>query len=141
MITRRRIVISIILAAAVAVMVFGFTQVRPTNQAVLYKDPAILDLTPKPGDLVLRETRVGVTLSQAYTLAYGSLNGMAINRIGIPQDQLDIIAGLNQYYFYPAPGKEISELPVGRVCVDLRIRRVVDVTDPGRQFSSCFQTH
>ena len=141
MITRRRIVISVILAGAVAVLVFGFTLVRPTDQAVVYTDPAVKVLYPKPGDLVLRETRVGVTLGQDFTLAYATTNGMAINKIGIPQDQLDVIAGLNQYFFYPAPGKEISELPVGRVCVDLRIRRVVDPNDAGRQFSWCFQTH
>ena len=141
MITRRRLVISFILAGAVAVLVFGFTLVRPTDQAVLYTDPAVRVLYPKPGDLVLRETRVGATLSQADTLAYGTTNGMAINKIGVPQDQLDVIAGLNQYFFYPGAGKEITELPVGRVCVDLRIRRVVDLNDAGRPFSWCFQTH
>jgi len=142
LITRRRIVISVILAGAVAVLVFGFTLVRPADQAVVYTDSAVRMLyPPKPGDVILRESRVGVTLSQDYTLAYGTTNGMAINKIGIPQDQLDVIAGLNQYFYYPAPGKEISELPVGRVCVDLQIRRVVDPNDTGRRFSWCFQTH
>ena len=38
MITVRRVVISVILSACAALMVFGFTQVRPTKTPLIFKN-------------------------------------------------------------------------------------------------------
>ncbi len=141
MITRRRLVISLILAGCVALMGWGFTLVRPTNQPIVIKDSAVKALIPAPGDRVLRQAFISATLAQDYTLAYDTSPGFAVAAVGIPQDQLQIVPGLNQYFFYPGPGKELTELPSGRVCVSLRLKRVLIPTDPGRPFGWCFFTH
>lgn len=141
MITRRRVVISLILAGCVALMGWGFTLVRPTNQPVVIKDSAVTALIPGQGDRVLRQAFISATLAQDYTLASETSPGFVVAGVGIPQDQLQIVPGLNQYFFYPGPGKELSELPSGRVCVTLRLRRVLVPTDAGRLFGWCFFTH
>jgi hypothetical protein len=144
-ITARRAVISVILAACAALMVYGFTQVRPTKTPVIFKNSAVVSVVPAPGDLVLRQSMVGITLAQGYTLAYENVEGFEIgvngSSVGIPQDELQILPGQNQYSFSPAPGRQFSELPVGRVCVTTTIRRAANVADAGQTFSWCFQTH
>jgi hypothetical protein len=144
-ITVRRAVISVILAACAALMVYGFTQVRPTHTPVIFKNSAVVSVSPEPGDLVLRQSMVGITLAQGYALAYENAEGLEIgvdgSSVGIPQDELQFLPGQNQYSFSPAPGRQFSELPVGRVCVKTLIRRAANVADPGQVFSWCFQTH
>jgi hypothetical protein len=144
-ITVRRAVISVILAACAALMVVGFTQVRPTKTPLIFKNSAVVRVAPEPGDLVLRQSMVTITLAQGYTLAYENEQGFEIgvngSSVGIPQDELQILPGQNQYSFSPGPGRQFAELPVGRVCVTSIIRRAVAVADPGQKFSWCFQTH
>jgi len=138
LITVRRVIISVILAAATAALVFGFSLSRSPTKAPLYNDPAIAELTPKPGDLVLRQDRVGVTLRPYFTLAQESSPGLLINQTGIPQDQLEYIPGLNQYFFTPGARKEVPHLPVGRVCVGLHIKPIGAPDSQSHSFSWCF---
>lgn len=141
MISPRRLAISAILAGALALMVWGFTLVRPTDPPITFNNPAIHQVTPRPGDQVLRQTRISVILNQAYTLSYENAEGFAINNIGIPQDELEIIPGLNQYVFTASPNKLLAELPPNRVCVSLLIKRMDNAPDPNERFSWCFATH
>ena len=141
MITVRRVVISVILAACFSLLFFSFTQVRPTRTSPVYNNPAVVTVTPEPGNLVLRQSGIEVTLKSGFSLAYEDSLGLAVNLVGIPQDQLVIIPGLNQSYFTPGPGKQMTELPVGRVCVGLLISRDASPADPPARFSWCFQTH
>lgn len=140
MITPRRVIISVLLAACAVGLAYGASLGRPDNKPITYSDPAIKSLTPQPGDLALRQARVGVTLATPYTLAQQSSSGMSINGQGIPQDQIEVIPGLNQYFYTPGPGKEVSSLPPGRNCAQLIIKRVIDPTDQGHPFSWCFQS-
>lgn len=140
MITPRRIVISVLLAICLVGIPFGFSLGRSDTAPIVYKDPAVRSLTPQPGDLALRQARIGVTLATPFTLAEASTDGMSIDGIGIPEDQLEIIPGLNQYFFTPGAGKDVSSLPPGRNCVQILIKRVIDPTDPGRSFSWCFNS-
>ena len=143
MITTRRAVISIILAGCAALMVWGFTLVRPAKTPVVFRNSAVKAVSPAPGDLVLRQSSLSVTLAPGYTLAYDTAEGFSVSSggetVGIPQDELQIVG--NQYVFLPAPGRQYSELPVGRVCAVAQIRMGTDPADPGSPFSWCFQTH
>jgi hypothetical protein len=145
MITARRAVISVILAAAAALMVFGFTQVRPTNSPVIFKNSAVVAVSPGVGTSALRQSGVSVTLAAGYGLAYADTEGMSISAnhsaaVGIPQDELQIFPGQNQYTYAPGPGRTFSELPSGNVCVSLLIIRSANLTEPGQPFSWCFVT-
>src|SRR6516162_4141956 len=89
LITLRRIVISLILAACLVGLGYGLSLSRPTNKPIIYKDSAIKVLTPEPGDLALSQATIGVTLAPAYTLADTNSPGFAISTgngtVGIPQ--------------------------------------------------------
>jgi hypothetical protein len=140
LITPRRIVISVLLAACAVGLIYGASLGRPDNKPIVYSDPAIVSLTPQPGEAAPRQARIGATLATPYTLAQQNADGMSINGQGIPQDQIEVIPGLNQYFYTPGPGKEVSSLPPGRNCVALLIKRVTDPTDLGHPFSWCFQS-
>ncbi|MDQ6616742.1 MAG: hypothetical protein M3083_18850 [Actinomycetota bacterium] len=145
MITARRAVISIILAGCAALMVWGFTLVRPTHTPPIFRNSAVKTVSPEPGNLVLRQDRVSVTLAQGYTLASDSADGLSIETngaiIGIPQDEVQVLPGQNQYSFAPGVGRQFSELPVGRVCAIIQIKKAANPGDPGDPFKWCFQTH
>jgi hypothetical protein len=140
-ITPRRVVISIVLAGCLVLLVWGLDQTRSATAPVIYTDPAVVALEPMPGVLALRQERIGVTLTSAFTLAQATTSGIAINGTGIPQDQIEVVPGLNQYFFTPGPGKDVSALPPGRNCVTIVIKRVTDPTDTGHRFGWCFNSH
>lgn len=140
MITPRRILISILLAGALVLGVWGLSQTK-TTATLTYTDPAVRTLEPQPGALALRQERIGVTLAPNAALAQQNADGMSINGTGIPQDEIEVIPGLNQYFYTPGAGKEVSALPPGRNCVTLLIRPIADLKDPGHSFSWCFNSH
>ena len=95
MITARRAVISLILAGCAALMVWGFTLVRPTNTPVVFRNSAVVGVSPDPGALVLRQSSVSVTLASGFNLATDNIDGMAISvngaTVGIPEDEVQIL--------------------------------------------------
>jgi len=140
LITTRRIVISFLLAACAAGLIYGASIGRPADKPLVYSDPAVKVLSPQPGDVVPRQATITATLASQYTLAQSVSDGMLLNEQGIPQDQIDVNQSANTYSFAPGPGKEVSILTPGRNCVQLLIKRAADPTDNGHSFSWCFQT-
>jgi hypothetical protein len=143
-ITSRRVVISLILAACVALLVYSFTLVRPTDTPVVFKNTAVKAVSPTVGALALRESSIAITLSPGYVLASQETDGLSISSdgasTGIPQDQIQVTPGQNQYTFLPAAGQQLSELPVGRVCVVAQILNTTVANAVAQPFSWCFQT-
>ena len=144
MITKRRLVISVILAATLAIFVFSFTLVRPANTPIIFKNSAVVRVSPQLGSLVLRQSSVAITLAAGYSLATTSSDGLAIvsngATTGIPQDELQIQPGQNEFTFAPGAGRQFSELPVGRVCAVAQIAKSTQPDLPPTPFSWCFQT-
>jgi hypothetical protein len=138
LITTRRIVISILLAACAVGLGYGASIGRPANKPIVYSDPAVKALAPLPGDLALRQSAIVATLASPYTLAEANSDGMSINGQGIPQDQIQVNQILNTYSFTPGPGKDITSLPPGRNCAQISIKRAADPNDAGHNFSWCF---
>jgi hypothetical protein len=140
LITGRRIVISVLLAGCAVLLVWGLSGVRTQTGPVIYNDPAVKSLTPPPGAAAPRQSHIAVTLNQPFTLGSTNTNPMTIDGQGIPQDQVEVFAGLNQFWYTPAPGKQISALPRGRNCVSIFIHSAVNPADPGRTFAWCFNS-
>lgn len=145
MITRRRVVVSLLLALAAAIMVYGFNGVRNTDTPVVYPNKAILGVSPAVGATsVLRQSSVAVTLAQGYALAQQNTFGMSISvdggTTGIPQDEIQLTPAENQYTFDPGSGKALSELPLGRVCVVLAIAKTANPELAPSSYSWCFPT-
>ena len=134
MITPRRIVISILLAAAGMGFFYAFT--RPTDhQQPVVKDTAVLHVEPAPGDRVLRQTEISADLAADYT---GILK---IDDHHVPEDQLDRITGLNRVAFTPGEGKEIKELDAGRHCATVELWQITVSNAPHRTYTWCFEVH
>jgi hypothetical protein len=134
MITTRRIVISLILAAAVALLGYGFNSARD-NTAPAFTDVAVEGTYPRAGDLDLRQARIGIDLKSGFTAE------LQLDQTPIPIDQVEVVVGLDQYFYTPGPGTETGALAPGRHCAIAAIRRVGDPNDPGRKYSWCFQSH
>jgi hypothetical protein len=144
-ITRRRVVVSLLLAFAAAIMVYGFSGVRPEDTPVLYKNAAVIGVSPAEGATsVLRQSSVSVTLASGYELDTQTAFGMSISVegsvTGIPEDQIQYISAENQYTFDPSAGEAYSELPLGKVCVDLVISKTANPNLSPTNFSWCFPT-
>ncbi|HVE47319.1 MAG TPA: hypothetical protein VNA57_11310 [Acidimicrobiales bacterium] len=130
LVTVPRVVMSVLLAFALAAMYVAFTEHDESPNPRL-RPQAIRAVSPLPASLQLRQTEIFVELTPEFRGA------LTVNGIPVPDDQLDVIEGLNRYAFTPGEGKEIEALPAGRACA------VVDYTsvDPsaeGGTYRWCF---
>jgi len=69
--------LSLLAAGALALIVLGFASAKTGKQAVTITDPAVERLIPKPGDLILRQSQVGVDLAPGYR-GYLVIDGQVI---------------------------------------------------------------
>jgi hypothetical protein len=130
----RALVISLLLAVAVAGLWISFAQTR-THEGPKYVDAAIEAVYPGPGDLELRQTRVGVDLQVGYTAV------LFVDGREIPEDQLERVVPLGQVFYTPAVGKETGALAPGRHCGTALLWREVQKRETGRKYSWCFNVH
>ena len=106
----RRIVIGLALLVALAILVYGGTQKADAPLAASSLDPAVEFLTPVQDSVGnLRQAEIGIDLAPGWT------GDLQINGHDIPEDQLRRNEPLGQLFFQPGAGKEISNLPPGRV--------------------------
>jgi hypothetical protein len=134
-VTLRRVVISIVLASCAVGLVWGLSQTRSGPGPVTFADPAVRQLFPLPDDHVLRQDRVGVTLAGPFT------GVLQVNGVEIPEDQTERVAGLNQIFYTPGPGKQVETLLPDRNCVAVVIWRFDESRDQSRRFAWCFFAH
>jgi hypothetical protein len=62
----RRLLASLVVAVALALIIFGFASAQTGDQAVEITDPGIERVLPLPGALVLRQSQVGADLAPGY---------------------------------------------------------------------------
>ena len=105
----RRLVITALLAVAGGLLWWGATlETDPAPPSTL--DAAVEVLTPMRGAVgVIRQSPIGIDLAPGWT------GDLRINGVDIPEDQLTRNDPLNIFYFLPGQGKEIEEVPPGRV--------------------------
>ncbi|MGH9165363.1 MAG: hypothetical protein ACRDZW_07630 [Acidimicrobiales bacterium] len=125
-----RIIMSVLLAASFAGMYVAFTMHDDTPNPRL-RPQAVRSVSPEPSSLQLRQTEIFAELDAAYTAT------LKVNDLVIPDDQLDVIEGLNRYSFTPGPGKEIDRLPPGRTCAVVDFQRLAS-SEPPASFRWCF---
>lgn len=130
LVTLPRMVMSVLLAFALAAMYVAFTEHDDSPNPRL-RPQAIRAVSPLPASLQLRQTEIFVELAPEFTGA------LTVNGIPVPDDQLDVIRGLNRYAFTPGQGKEIEALPPGRACAVVDYTSV-DPSAPGGSYRWCF---
>ena len=128
----QRIGISALIAVAVIAIVAGFMQAQTGDDQATLVDPGIEVLVPKPGELVLRQSQVGVDLAPGYE---GTLD---IDSTPVPDDQLTTNDALNQVFFQPGPGKEFEQFAPGRHCVTAHFFQTLAGPDTAHTYSWCF---
>jgi hypothetical protein len=143
-ITKRRVVISVILAATLSVFVYSFSLTRSENAPVVFKNSAVVAVSPEPAALVLRQSSISISLAPGYSLAQENTDGLSISvsglTTGIPEDEIQVLSTENEYTFLPGAGKQFSLLPLGRVCSIAEIERTAVVDAAPTAFSWCFST-
>jgi hypothetical protein len=143
----RRLVIVAILAAAFALLFYGF---RDTGSAGGNdQDDAIQRLIPDRNDRVLRQAEVGAELKEGYD------GRLAINGVAIPEEQMEGVmtpeaqaqlppelAGKgprpnnkSSVRFKPGPGKAVTDLDTGAVELQLRYWSLEEGPENARTFT------
>ena len=129
--TFRRVVSSVLLAGALAGFVVAFVM-HEEDPELAAKPRQVTAVSPEPGTLQLRQTEIFVELDPSYK---GSLS---INGTLIPDDQLDVIGGLNRISFTPGKGKELRSLPPGRNCSEVTFEPAVGAGADAGRYRWCF---
>lgn len=104
--TVRRLVIALAMVGAVAALFFALALYEESPVLPL-RPAAIKFISPAPGSFGVRQGTVFYELGDQYT---GTLR---LDSVAIPEDQLDVIGGLNRISFTPGSGKEIEALEPG----------------------------
>ena len=129
--TARRVVSSVLLSLAVAGLYVAFS-LHDDSPNPRLRPQAVRTVSPEPGTFQLRQTEIFVELQPSFR---GTL---AVNGTPIPDDQLEVIEGLNRISFTPGERQEIKTLPPGRTCAVVSFESVTDpVGEPGT-FRWCF---
>jgi hypothetical protein len=139
-ITPRRIVITVLLAGALFGFFYAFTIGEEPKELA---SEAVEQLIPAPDDVVLQQNEVGVDLEP------GWLATLTVNGVRIPEDQVNCrdecpvedvgVDPQNRFVFTPGAGREIEELPSGRVCAGARVWRVAETEADGENVIWCFR--
>ncbi len=129
--TARRVVSSVLLAVALVGFVMAFV-LHDDSPNPRLRPQAVRTVSPEPGSLQLRQTEIFVELEPAYR---GTLS---VNETTIPDDQLQVIEGLNRISFTPGPDREIEELPPGRTCAEVTYELVTAPDVEPARYRWCF---
>ena len=122
LVTRRRVVSSLALSVAAALLVIGFQESQDGGPEVRLTRPTpVLRVFPTEGATSLRQEPIGAQLADEYT------GEIEVDGRPIPVDQTERpvvatgddtaaprgLSGLNQVSFTPGPGKDITSLRPG----------------------------
>ena len=119
--TKRRVVSSLLLAVATALLIAGLWESEDGATIVQRRPAVVLDVFPAEGAAALRQEPIGARLADEYT------GEVEVDGRSIPVDQMERppvaagqnapapkgLSGLNQVSFTPGAGKEIESLRPG----------------------------
>jgi hypothetical protein len=129
----RRLIMTLIAAAAVGGLVFAFsgpTLTDPTNLP-----PAVEAVFPRPGNLELRQAQIFADLAPGYT-GYLSINGNEV-----PEDDVQFVPALNTLTLRPGPGSDFTTLSEGSHCATVFYRQIGQPRANSTAYRWCFRLH
>lgn len=146
-IDRRRLGLSLVLALALVGLFFGFTRAETGESDLGTSDPAIENVSPRPDELVLRQTQVVVDLAAGYR---GELyiDGQQIPVVDVINDGEGsgptVIDGAfdlaqNTITFTPTVGATIEEFAPTSHQVTVRFWKLDESSEQSRNFSWSFR--
>jgi hypothetical protein len=129
----RRIVISVVLAAAVAALVYVATE--PSEEEGPPMPDAVEAVSPQRGDQNLRQTTIAADLAPGYT-GYLLMDG-----VEVAADDLQVVDALNQVILRPTEDSDYRVLAPGSHCATVVYRKIGERLDQSSSYSWCFSLH
>jgi hypothetical protein len=129
----QRIVLSLIVAAAVGGLVFVATS--PTGDSGPAKPDAVEAVSPQGGDLDLRQATIAADLAPGYT------GYLLVDGVEVAEDDLQHVDALNQVILRPTEDSDLRELSPGPHCVTVVYRHIGEPRDQSSSFRWCFSLH
>lgn len=133
LVTVPRVVMSLLLALAGGAIYLSTTLVDESPPRL--RPTAVKAVSPEPGSNQLHQTEIFAELTTSYR------GRLAVNGKPIPDDQLQVIQGLNRISFTPGKGREIEALPAGANCAVVSFDPVPGATGEPGSFRWCFNVH
>jgi hypothetical protein len=133
-ITRRRIVYTVLLTVAAVAFVAAFL-IHP-EPSTPDRPPAVVAVSPDEGATALRQSEIFAELGPDFD------GELAFDGKPIPRDQLDVIhTGNVRIGFTPGPGKEFASFPVGRHCATVLYYPRAEGQASTTSYGWCFELH
>jgi hypothetical protein len=129
----RRLIMTLIAAAAVGGLVFAFS--GPTQEEGPARPEAIESVFPVPGNLELRQVTITADLSPGYT------GYLAIDGNEVPEDEIQIVDALNTVTLKPSPGSDFETFEPGSHCATVFYRRIGEPRANSSAYRWCFRLH
>ena len=129
----RRLVMTLIAAAAVGGLVFAFS--GPTQESESNIPPAIESVFPLSGNLELRQVSIVADLAPGYT------GYMAIDGNEVPDDEIQFVPALNTVTLKPGPDSDFAVLEPGSHCATVFYRQIGEPRANSTSYRWCFRLH
>jgi hypothetical protein len=134
--TPYRIGVSVLLAAAAAMLYVGFTSSVDHTTQDTTRDQRVETVQPDPAGTALRQSRIFAQLAKGYT------GVLVVDGSEIPEDQLDRREGLNTVGYTPGPGTETGSLKPGQRCAVVVYWPATSTREASSQtYRWCWQVH
>lgn len=130
---RRRLIMTLIAAAAVGGLVFAFSGPTQTDQSNL--PPAVESVFPLSGNLELRQVQIVADLAPGYT------GYLAIDGNEVPEDDVQFVDALNTLTLKPGPGSDFTTLEPGSHCATVFYRQIGQPRTNSAAYRWCFRLH
>lgn len=127
----RRLVMTLIAAAAVGGIVFAFS--GPTGQDVRPKPAGIESVFPEGGDMELRQVTIVADLAPGYT------GYLAIDGKEVPEDEIQFVPALNTVTLKPLPGSDFEVFQPGSHCATVFYRQIGQPRANSSAYRWCFR--
>jgi hypothetical protein len=140
---------SLLIAGALALIIYGFASAQTGDDAVEIHDPAIERVVPSPGSLVLRQSQVGIDLAPGYrgvliidgnelptddAQAPGAATSSPSSNLGAVFD-----LGLNTVLYLPREGAILPDFAPGDHRITAVYWKLDETRDQARTFSWPFK--
>ena len=129
----RRLIMTLIAAAAVGGIVFAFS--GPTQEDGPAQPDAIESVFPLPGNLELRQVKITADLVTGYT------GYLAIDGVEVPDDEVQFVSALNTVTLQPGPDSEFATFEPGSHCATVFYRRIGQPRANSTSYRWCFRLH
>lgn len=129
----RRLIMTLVAAAAVGGIVFAFS--GPTQPGPGNLPPAVEAVFPLSGNLELRQTQIFADLAPGYT------GYLAIDGNEVPEDDVQFVAALNTLTLKPGPGSDFASLAEGSHCATVFYRQIGEPRTNSAAYRWCFRLH